>query len=192
MSATGRPCDDCARRVFYMSRAAALADADVLFTLHRDRVFRYLCRFVGQGEAARDLTQEVFLRVARGPVPEASEPERRAWVFRIAHNLALNYLRDGKRRGQPVEIVDVPLAATQEVSVALRQALAALDDRDRDVFLLRETGGLSYDEIASACELTTAAVRSRLHRARLQLRETLAPALRLDASRRGVRLHHDR
>lgn len=175
-----------------MSRAAALADADVLFTLHRDRVFRYLCRFVGQGDAARDLTQEVFLRVARGPVPDASEPERRAWVFRIAHNLALNYLRDGKRRGQPVELTETPTAATQELSVALRQALAALDDRDRDVFLLRETGGLTYEEIASACELTTAAVRSRLHRARLQLRNALTPALRIESATRGVRWNHER
>jgi len=66
---------------------------------------------------------------------------------------------------------------TQELSAALSQALHALSELDRDVFLMREVGGLSYDEIAAACELTTTAVRSRLHRARQQLRTTLAPAL---------------
>ena len=63
-----------------------MSDADVLFAAHRDRIFRYLCRIVGHGDAG-ELTQEVFLRVARGPVPSADESGRRAWIFRIARNL---------------------------------------------------------------------------------------------------------
>jgi RNA polymerase sigma-70 factor (ECF subfamily) len=78
----------------------------------------------------------------------------------------------------PLHYVEPSSAPTQELSVVLAEALAALADIDRDVFLMREVGGLSYDEIASACDLTTTAVRSRLHRARQQLREALAPALR--------------
>jgi RNA polymerase sigma-70 factor (ECF subfamily) len=57
--------------------------------------------------------------------------------------------------------------------MAVRQALAALPDVDREVFLLRESVGLSYEEIAGACDLTVDAVRSRLYRARLALREAL-------------------
>ena len=57
--------------------------------------------------------------------------------------------------------------------MAVREALAALPEVDRDVFLLRETVGLSYEEIAAACDLTANAVGSRLHRARLALREAL-------------------
>jgi RNA polymerase sigma-70 factor (ECF subfamily) len=169
-----------------------MADADVLFAAHRDRVFRYLSRFVGHGDTARDLTQEVFLRVSRGPVPESDDAGRRAWVFRIARNLALNHVRDDRRHAASAEPVDQPQPATQELSAALREALAALPDLDRDVFLLRETAGLSYEEIARACELTPAAVRSRLHRARLQLRATLAPALRAEHARTGVRMSHER
>ncbi len=60
------------------------------------------------------------------------------------------------------------------MALALKQALATLTDLDRDVFLLREVSGLSRDEIATACELTTDAVRSRIHRARLELRALLA------------------
>ena len=144
-------------------------------------MFRYLCRLVGHPEAARDLTQEVFLRVTRAGLPETDASGERAWVFRIARNLGLNFLRDGARRPSmpmPVHFVEPSSAPTQELSLVLTEALAALADIDRDVFLMREVGGLSYDEIASACDLTTTAVRSRLHRARQQLREALAPALR--------------
>jgi RNA polymerase sigma-70 factor, ECF subfamily len=168
-----------------------MTDAGVLFAAHRDRVFRYLSRIVGHGEAARDLTQEVFLRAARGPVPESDDAGRRAWIFRIARNLALNHVRDGRRHATSAEPYEASHRATQELSAALAEAMAALPDLDRDVFLLRETAGLSYDEIAHACELTPAAVRSRLHRARQQLRAALAPALCAEQARTGVRLGHE-
>lgn len=149
--------------------------ADVLFAQHRDGVFRYLCRVVGRTEDARDLTQEVFLRVARaGAAPPPVDAER-AWLFTIARNLALNHVRDSRRRPMQVDLVDRPGAATQELAAALRQALATLADLDRDVFLLRESVGLSYEEIAEACAITPDAVRSRLHRARQQLRAILTP-----------------
>lgn len=160
-----------------------MADADVLFTLYRQGVFRYLCRIVGQVETAHDLTQEVFLRVARSPVPAADEAGRRAWVFKIARNLVLNHLRDGRRRLEPVALTDVAEPATQELAVAIGQALASLPEVDRDVFLLRETAGLSYGEIAAACELTVEAVRARLHRARQQLRAALDGPVRVRRQR---------
>jgi RNA polymerase sigma-70 factor, ECF subfamily len=165
-----------------------VADADILFSAHRDGVFRYLCRIVGQGDA-RELTQEVFLRVARGPVPNGDDAGRRAWVFRIARNLALNHVRDDRRRGVAVELTDSAAPATQEISAALREALEQLAPTDRDVFLMREAGGLSYDEISVACDITADAVRSRLHRARQQLRQVLGPALRSRQMVSGVRLY---
>ena len=165
-----------------------IADANLLFAAHRDGVFRYLCRIVGYGEAG-ELTQEVFLRVSRGPVPDAGEAATRAWVFSIARNLALNHVRDGKRRGVAVELQDAASAPTQELAAALREALDRLPALDRDVFLMREAGGLSYDEIALACELTSDAVRSRLHRARQQLRAMLGPALGSGPRISAVRLN---
>ena len=155
----------------------------LLFATYRDGVFRYLSRIVGPAEAS-DLTQEVFLRVSRSVVPAANAGEQRAWVFRIARNLALNHRRDTERRPRLVALVDAPASASQEDAVAVRQALDQLAQLDRDVFLLREVAGLSYDEIASACELSADAVRSRLHRARQQLRASLSPASRL-----GVGFH---
>jgi RNA polymerase sigma-70 factor (ECF subfamily) len=152
---------------------ARVAEADVLFAEHRQGVFRYLSRLVGQADTAHDLTQEVFLRVTRSAVPETTVAGRRAWVFTIARNVALNHIRDRARRPKVVELTDRSRPATQELTAAISQALAALPDVDRDVFLMREAAGLTYDEIAAACELSVDAVRSRLHRARERLREAL-------------------
>lgn len=160
-----------------------MADAELLFELHRQGVFRYLCRVVGRPDAAQDLTQEVFLRVTRTRVPDADASGHRAWVFKIARNLALNHLRDAMRHGESVALVDATAPATQELALAVRQALAALPDVDRDVFLMRESAGLSYGEIADACDLSVEAVRARLKRAREQLRQSLDAPIR--AGRRG-------
>jgi RNA polymerase sigma-70 factor, ECF subfamily len=164
-----------------------VANADLLFTAHRDGIFRYLCRIVGHGDA-RELTQEVFLRVARGPIPDADDSGRRAWIFSIARNLALNHVRDDRRRGVAVELSDASGPPVQELAAALREALDRLAPLDRDVFLMREAGGLRYDEIALACELSVDGVRSRLHRARQQLRAVLSPALGRHHAR-GVKLY---
>lgn len=164
-----------------------MAEADHLFLTHRLQVFRYLSRIVGQVDA-RELTQEVFLRVARGPVPDRDEAGMRAWVFHIARNLALNHVRDDRRRGEVLELSERGAPPTQELSVALGQALEQLPELDRDVFLMRESGGLNYEEIARACDLSVDAVRSRLHRARLQLRVTLGDRLRA-GTMVGVKLY---
>ncbi len=161
-----------------------MADAALLFTLHRQGVFRYLCRVVGRVDTAQDLTQEVFLRVARTCVPDADASGHRAWVFKIARNLVLNHLRDSARHGEAVALVEITAPATQELALAIRQAVDALTDVDRDVFLMRESAGLSYSEIAVACDLSLEAVRARLKRAREQLRRSLDGPMR--AGRRGV------
>jgi RNA polymerase sigma-70 factor (ECF subfamily) len=151
------------------------ADAEALFAAHQPGLLRYLRRAVGQADAARDLTQDVFVRVAgAGSVPP-TEDERRAWIFRIARNLAIDHHRrhDVRRAAQAGARAASDSPATQDTSVLVNEALAAIDPLDRDVFLLREAGGLSYGEIASACDLTVPAVRSRIHRARLALRDHL-------------------
>ena len=151
------------------------ADAEALYNANHRGLFRYLCRAVGHVETARDLTQDVFLRVSRSVIPAASEGSLRGWLFQIARNLALDHRRTGQRRPPAGPLTDTAVRpASQETSLAVNDALAALADVDRDVFLMREVGGLGYDEIAAACGLTSDAVRSRIHRARLQLRERLS------------------
>jgi RNA polymerase sigma-70 factor (ECF subfamily) len=163
-------------------------DPEVLFVANQPRLFRYFLRAVGQMETARDLTQDVFLRVTRTVVPQAPDGEVRAWLFSIARNLALDHYRKHGRRPKPVSITDEgSRPASQEVDAAVNEALATLPDLDRDVFLMREMAGLGYDEIARVCELTPDAVRSRIHRTRLQLRAQLATPI---ATRRTTPMRH--
>ena len=153
-------------------------DAETLFTVYQDRLRRYLGRASGETELARDLTQEVFLRVSRVAIPVASENQLAGWLFRIARNVAQDHYRQRNRRPEEaLGTLDRAKGALQETTTALNEALSKLPEIDRDVFLMREMSGLSYDEIANACELTPDAVRNRIHRARLQLREILAASL---------------
>ena len=163
--------------------------AEALFTEHRQQLFRYFYRTVGHAETARDLTQDVFVRVTRTSVPADDDAHVRAWLFRIARNLALDHHRQRTRRPEAPLPAVVATHAPQDVVVAINEALAQLSDVDRDVFLFREVVGLGYAEIAESCELTTDAVRNRLHRARLQLRDALAGPVATQRGR-GVHLSH--
>jgi len=151
------------------------ADAEALYRANRDGLFRYFCRAVGDADRARDLTQDVFVRVSRSIIPAEPEAALKGWLFQIARNLALDHHRSSKRRPAAAPLTDTAVRpASQDTSAEVNQALASLADLDRDVFLMREVGGLGYDEIATACGLTPDAVRSRIHRARLQLRDLLS------------------
>jgi RNA polymerase sigma-70 factor (ECF subfamily) len=164
----------------------AVSNTETLFAQHGPGVRRYLSRIVGH-QAAADLTQEVFLRVTRSPIPADGEAGRRAWIFKIARNIALTFIRDGRVRNGVDVRVEMTAPPTQELALVIRQALDALQPLDRDVFLLRESAGLGYDDIAAACDLTIDAVRGRLKRARIELRAALDGPLR-ERRERPVRL----
>lgn len=164
-----------------------MADAEALFAAYQMGLRRYLQRAVGHAETARDLTQDVFVRIAAAATVPSADSERRSWIFRIARNLAIDHhRRHAVRFETSAPPRDSGQAAPQDTSLAVNEALAALDALDRDVFLMREAAGLSYAEIADACDLTVAATRSRLHRARLELRETLRGPI-ADARRAALR-----
>ena len=173
-----------------------MVSPEALFAANHHRLFKYFCKAAGSAEMARDLTQEVFLRVSRTRVPSATEAELRAWLFRIARNLALDHHRQHRRHPEPTVLAWEPSrAASQDVNLAVNEALASLPTLDRDVFLMREVAGLAYEEIAGACELSPDAVRSRIHRARLQLRQQLAAPIatfQALAALRAEELHETR
>jgi RNA polymerase sigma-70 factor, ECF subfamily len=126
-------------------------------------------------DVAEDIVQEAFARVVRGL--EHYDPRGRdlQWLFAIVRRLLLDRRRTLTRRPlDTTDGADQAAPAQQELSIALRQALEALQDADREVFLLREAGGLSYLEIATVTNTTLDSVRSRIYRARLQLRAVLS------------------
>ena len=146
-----------------------------LFARHQRDVHRYLARMTGSRDAADDLTQEVFLRVVRGLRNGGPIGHERGWVFAIAHNLVADAHR---QRGRTLALSDRPEEpagdASQALAAGLAQALGRLPDADREIFLLKETGGLSYEEIANTCGCTVESVRARLYRTRATLRGLLA------------------
>jgi RNA polymerase sigma factor (sigma-70 family) len=138
---------------------------------------RFLHRKVWDGERARDLAQEVFVRALR------HEPDQpRAWVFKVAMNLARDEARTVLRRKRHLALlkseseVGVKVAtpedelASQERWAQVRRALDAISDRDREVLLLWDAG-LSYGEISDVMELSPGAVGTTLARARRRLVE---------------------
>lgn len=165
--------------------------AAAMFERHHLAVYRFLRRTTGDGSAAEDLTQEVFLRIVRGLDRYDDRLRERAWVFRIARNVLL----DRHRRAQRTP-PHLPLAAGPEVSVdagqmaaaALRQALAGIPDEEREAFLLREVAGLGYEEIGAVVEATPDAVRMRIYRARAGLRAVLGGSAGTVASARRERV----
>jgi RNA polymerase sigma-70 factor (ECF subfamily) len=153
-----------------------------LFEAHYQEIHRHLYRIVGTGQEAEDLAQETFLRLfdslgSRGSLTgwQADENNHnvRAWLYRVATNLAYNAIRGNRRREQREERVMASGSAPEDPSVAaersserhdVRRVLAALPERQSKLLLLRYAG-LSYRELAHALDVAPASVGTLLARA---------------------------
>ena len=146
---------------------------------HADIVFGFVLRRVGDRALAEDLTQETFFRAWRGRAKLRDEGSMRGWLCTIAANVVRDHARRVRRR--PVEVAepehfDIPQGGdlAEHVVMAesveqLRSALAALPARQREIFLLRERDGLTYQEIATVLDCPIGTVMSGLSRARERL-----------------------
>jgi RNA polymerase sigma-70 factor (ECF subfamily) len=162
-----------------------------LLRRHQKRIFNFMYRMVGERGAAEDLTQEVFLKVYEALPGFRKAATFSTWLYRIAHNHCLNALKGRGReiavsaltkepeKHNPVTTLVDPSASPeerleqQELHAVVQEKLAELTPEHRAVLVLRDIQGLSYNEIATALELEDGTVRSRLHRARLELKERL-------------------
>jgi RNA polymerase sigma-70 factor, ECF subfamily len=154
-----------------------------LVSAYQHRVFGVALRMLGTRAEAEEIAQEVFLRAYRALADFRGEARLGTWLYGIASRLCLNRLASPDRRvtrGDAV-LIDVPAgtpdAAAEveraELDAALRAAIAELPDERRLVLVLRDVEGLSYEQIADTLALDPGTVRSRLHRARMQLKEKL-------------------
>jgi RNA polymerase sigma-70 factor (ECF subfamily) len=149
-----------------------------LFARHHRALFRFAYRMSGRRDVAEDIVQDVFVRVTRGFARYEPREREAAWLFTIARRLLLDRRREMSRR-PPESIGDpdsLPREPDQELALTLDQAFAIMPVDEREAFLLRELAGLGYDEIAAACQITPAAARSRIYRARVHLRAILSSA----------------
>jgi RNA polymerase sigma-70 factor (ECF subfamily) len=152
----------------------ARSDPAGIFARHHQDVYRYLVRMTGRRDVADDLSQEVFLRVVRALANGGPVSHERGWIFSIARNLLADHHRRADVQGPLVENAPDPAQdGTQALAFDLARSFARLAEPDRDVFLLKEVGGLSYEEIAEVCDCTVEGVRARLRRTRVALRAML-------------------
>lgn len=140
-------------------------------------LWAYLYRMAGDRSDADDLLQETFLRYVQAPLPTRDEGEVRAYLYRIASNLAIDRWRRRGRESSRVEapgaLPDVPGAENASESLALRHDMARtfrnLKPKDRALLWLAYVEGSKHDEIATALGLKPGSVPVMLMRARKKL-----------------------
>ena len=158
---------------------------------NQNRVYSLALRLCGDREAAADLAQEAFIKAWQGLGSFQGESSFATWVYRLATNLCIDYLRKKKRRegvepsvslddsdsgwAEPADRESDPQLVLErsERGRALARGLACLPGWQRQVLVLRELSGLSYQEISQALDVDLGTVKSRIARARLSLRKIL-------------------
>jgi RNA polymerase sigma-70 factor, ECF subfamily len=179
--------------------AVAPLTAERVFREYAPRVFNLARRMLGNGADAEDVTQDVLLQVVRKLDTFRGEAAFPTWLHRVTVNAALAHRRKRANRqahysGEPLDTVLEdgdgqphpgslrPWSVSPDQSVLdaethelIERAIAQLTESYRDVYVLADVEGLPNAEIAEILEMSVPAVKSRLHRARLMMRDALAP-----------------
>jgi RNA polymerase sigma-70 factor (ECF subfamily) len=157
---------------------------DVLVARWEDRIRGAAYRFLGSEEEARDVAQEAFLKAYRGIGGFKGEARFSSWLYQIATNLCRDRLRRRKTRAT-VSLEELGEAGTemaethpgaherllqQDLARAVRRAIHALPEEQREVLILKEYEGLTFLEIAQALDAPVSTVKTRLYRGLGQLR----------------------
>jgi RNA polymerase sigma-70 factor (ECF subfamily) len=168
---------------------------DELLSRHKDRVFNLCYRFMGDNQEAEDCAQDVFLKVYRSLKRFRFESSFYTWIYRITVNTCKNRLRTMRFRGmkksgvpyntensskdcQPLERGDEgksPIAELEkkERIRLIQNAIDSLPVGQKDVVILRDIEGLSYEEIINITGYRLGTLKSKLSRARHELRQRL-------------------
>jgi RNA polymerase sigma-70 factor (ECF subfamily) len=171
-------------------------DAAEVFQNYSSRIYQQARRMLGNDADAEDITQEVLLQVVRKLDTFRQEADFGTWLHRIVVNAVLAHRRKCARRSER-QLPDVPehvlgettrpasprpapcrpdrAAVDRETRRLIERAMYGLPGSYRTVYVLADVEGLSNPEIGARLGLGLAAVKSRLHRARLMMREALAP-----------------
>lgn len=168
-----------------------------LVTRYQDRVYNLILRMVGHGEDARELTQDAFLHALQSLTRFKGESRFYTWLFRIAVNAALSHRRRTARAGflslqqlkdetgiEP----DLPRpdrhdedgpadCQRNEVRRLVAEALETLDPDARAIVVLKDIEGCDYQQIGAILQIPLGTVKSRLHRARMELKARLAETM---------------
>lgn len=172
-----------------------------LVSRYESKVYSLALKMLRNPEDAEDVLQDTFLRAYRGIKSFKGNSTFSTWIYRITANSALMRLRkrqlptvsidDADEREAPINIADwapgpVEQMLNQETQAAMTEAIDALPPEFRQVFVLRDIEELSNAEVAEVLDISVAAVKSRLHRARLKVRNRLATYFTEPRTRRAM------
>lgn len=174
-------------------RAASGDDGafEALVLAHQKQVYNLCLRLSGSPEDAYDLSQEAFIKAWRGLAQYQFGAEFSTWLYRLTRNVCIDHLRQRKRRPtvpleteQDGETAALPLpdsapgpeerALQAEKQRVLASAVQALPEDQREILILRVVNDLPYERISEILSLPLGTVKSRLARARIQLKKILA------------------
>lgn len=161
-----------------------------LVAAYEKPVYHIALKMTGNEEDAFDLSQDTFLKAYRSLGSFRGESGFGTWIYRLAANLCIDFLRKQKRRGKivslddtddygrPAELPDLrfePQSAMEkrELSMQIREGLGKLPPDQKFVLILRDIEGLSYQEIADTLKMELGTVKSRISRARAHLAKLL-------------------
>lgn len=186
--------DQVGQKLLEAARAGDRAALEQLLARYESHIWRFGLKMCGHREDAEEVLQETMLAVARSIRSFRGEASLSTWLFKIARSFCIKLRRhrglgargeDGQKsvNGED-QATNAASSSDPEEAVALRQleralqrAIAQLPAKYREVFLLRDVEGLSAQETAEILGLQVATVKTRLHRARAQVRAFLAPQL---------------
>ena len=166
-------------------RRGDLGAFEELYRAHAGRLFSLTCRMVGNPADAEDLLQEVFLAAHRKLDSFRGESALGTWLYRLAANLCLDYLRSrAARTSQVTDSLDdepwIPDAGSRGLAertvskMDLERALALLPDGCRAAFVLHDVEGLEHGEVAAVLGIAEGTSKSQVHKARRRLRTLLS------------------
>jgi RNA polymerase sigma-70 factor, ECF subfamily len=166
-------------------RKGDLAAFEIIYRTHAGRLYSVACRMLGNTADAEDMLQDIFLAAHRKLDSFRGESALGTWLYRLATNLCLDYLRSrAAKAGQLTEgLDDAPaladagsrrLAERTVARMDLERALAQLPEGCRTAFVLHAVEGLEHREVAEVMGIAEGTSKSQVHKARLRLRAILA------------------
>jgi RNA polymerase sigma-70 factor, ECF subfamily len=165
---------------------------------YQTRVFNLCYRILGNPDEAEEIAQEVFVKLFKSIGSFRGESKFSTWLYRVTHNVCINQINYLKRRHyfenrsldlDPKDDSPAPQYASNapdgeqdliatELGAAIEEKLGMLAPEMREVIIMRDIEGLSYEEVAQALNVKIGTVKSRLHRGRNELQELLKDYLK--------------
>jgi RNA polymerase sigma-70 factor, ECF subfamily len=188
MSANAQPTDEDLMVAYQRGEVRAF---EVLLTKHRKPIYNFILRFVGDKETAEDVLQETFMRVIRGAETYKRQAKFTTWVYTIARNLCVDMSRRRKHRKHAS--LDAPIGSddnsgtlldvvpstdmsserqtiNKQLHAEMQRAIDALQEDQREVFVLREFMDMPFKEIAEVVGVSENTIKSRMRYALEKLR----------------------